>query len=184
MYVSRFWCEWEPVSLVLVMLIHDAYSRCYASFCSSNKTIIQSYGVGGGRWVLVCLSSKFLLFMTQYVRYLMAFQCMFFMRILISDFGTLILASFLMKCLCMAPLTPTMMVMRGFTFHPLFCMVLFNGSYLVCFCSRLWLKNLDEFLPSMITRAPCGYLYKNLHDVHHYYYYSKITCSIYHLEGT
>ena len=35
-----------------------------------------------------------------------------------------------MGCLCMAPLTPAMMVIRGLVLNPLFWMVLFNGSYL------------------------------------------------------
>ena len=37
--------------------------------------------------------------------------------------------SLLMECLCiMAPLTPIVMVMRGFVFHPLFSMMFINGS--------------------------------------------------------
>jgi hypothetical protein len=34
----------------------------------------------------------------------------------------------------MALLTPVVMVIRGFVFHPLFFMSLFSGSYLECFC--------------------------------------------------
>jgi hypothetical protein len=41
---------------------------------------------------------------------------MFFMRALMVDFGILRLMSFLMECLCMAPLTPAMMVVRGVAF--------------------------------------------------------------------
>ena len=41
--------------------------------------------------------------------------------------------SFLMECLCIAPLIPTVMVMKGYIFHPLFCMVLYYASYLRCF---------------------------------------------------
>jgi hypothetical protein len=48
-------------------------------------------------------------------------------------FGILRLASLLMDCSCIAPLTPPMIVMRGFVFHPLFWMVLINKSYLACF---------------------------------------------------
>ena len=53
-------------------------------------------------------------------------------------------SSCLMDCSCIAPLTPAMIVMRGFVFHPLFRISLVNGSYLVCFCvmacygNRLW----------------------------------------------
>jgi hypothetical protein len=40
--------------------------------------------------------------------------------------------------------------MRGFTFHPLFCMVLISGSYLTCFCSRAWSGNLSwQYVNSM-----------------------------------
>ena len=40
--------------------------------------------------------------------------------------------SFLMECLCMAPLTPVLMLMTRFIFHPLLCRVLINGLHLVC----------------------------------------------------
>ena len=43
-------------------------------------------------------------------------------------------SSCLMDCSCIAPLTPAMIVMRGFVSHPLFRISLVNGSYLVCFC--------------------------------------------------
>ena len=52
-------------------------------------------------------------------------------------FGILRLASLLMNCSCIAPLTPVVIVMRGFIFHPLFCMLLINGSYLACLCMRV-----------------------------------------------
>jgi hypothetical protein len=42
----------------------------------------------------------------------------------------------------MAPLTLDVMVMSGFVFHPLFCMVLTSGSYLVCLCAMAWSGNL------------------------------------------
>lgn len=40
----------------------------------------------------------------------------------------------------MAPLTPAMMVLRRFTFHPLFLRIFISESYLVCFMSEglLW----------------------------------------------
>ena len=51
-------------------------------------------------------------------------------------FGIFRLVSFSMECSWIAPLTPAVMVIRGLTFHPLFCMVLMSGSYLVC----LWVS--------------------------------------------
>ena len=44
---------------------------------------------------------------------------------------------------CMPPHTPAMMVMRGFTFHPLLCRVLMSGSYSMCSSLRAWLGNLS-----------------------------------------
>ena len=49
-----------------------------------------------------------------------------------ADFGILRLVSLLMECSCMAPLTHVVMVIRGLVIHPLFCMVLIRGSYLMC----------------------------------------------------
>ena len=53
------------------------------------------------------------------------------------SFGIFRLISLFMKCLCMAPLTPAMMVTRGLVLHPLFCMVLIRGSYLTCLCVKV-----------------------------------------------
>ena len=61
---------------------------------------------------------------------------MIFMRILTLVFGILRLASLLMDCLCIAPLTPVVMVMRGLVFHPWFRMFSISGSYLTCLCVR------------------------------------------------
>jgi hypothetical protein len=72
----------------------------------------------------------------------MAFWCIFFMGVLILVFGILRLANLFMECLCMAPLTPAVMVMRGLVFHPLFFMVLISGSYFVCLCKRACSRNL------------------------------------------
>ena len=69
--------------------------------------------------MVVCLLSSFLLLSTRYVRYLMAFWCMFFMRFLMLVFGRLRSVSLLMDCSCMAPLTPAVIVMRGFVNQPL-----------------------------------------------------------------
>ena len=59
---------------------------------------------------------------------------MFFMRILMLVFGMLRSASLLMDCLCIAPLTLVVIVMRGFVFQPLFRIVFISGLYLACFC--------------------------------------------------
>ena len=65
---------------------------------------------------MVCLLPSFLLLRTRYVRYLMAFWCIFFMSDLILDFGSLSLIE--LECSWMAPLTPLMIVMRRLVFHP------------------------------------------------------------------
>ena len=57
-------------------------------------------GVGGGGGTCACLLSSFLLFKTRYVRYVMMFWSMFFMRVLIFDFEMFKLVSVLMECLC------------------------------------------------------------------------------------
>ncbi len=72
----------------------------------------------------------------------MAFWCIFFMRFLTLDFGISRSSSCLMDCSCIAPMTPVVILMRGFVFQPLFHITLINGSYFVCFCvvacSRKW----------------------------------------------
>ena len=73
----------------------------------------------------------------------MAFWCMSFMIVLILDFGILRSVDLLMECSCIAPLTPFVIVMRGFAFHPMFCMLLISGSYLVCLCVRACLGDLS-----------------------------------------
>ena len=55
-----------------------------------------------------------------------------------ASFGIFRLVSFLMECSCMAPLTLVVMVIRGLVFHPLVCIVLMSGSYLVSLCVRAW----------------------------------------------
>ena len=47
----------------------------------------------------------------------MAFWCMFFMRVLMVDLGIFMSMSLLMECSYIAPLTPAMMVRRGFVCH-------------------------------------------------------------------
>ncbi len=66
-------------------------------------------GEGGVRMLSI-------LFRMKYVRYLMTFWCKFLTRILMLDFGILSLVSILVECFCMAPLTPFVMVTRGFIF--------------------------------------------------------------------
>ena len=49
------------------------------------------------------------------------------------------LISWSMECLWIAPLTPAVMVIRGLTFHPLFCIVLTNGIVFGVFvCEGSW----------------------------------------------
>ena len=72
----------------------------------------------------------------------MAFLCKSFMRVLILILGILSLVSLSIECSHIAPLTPAVMVMRGLVFHPLFCMMLISGSYLVCFCVMACSENL------------------------------------------
>ena len=80
----------------------------------------------------------------------MAFWCISFMRVLILDFGILRLVALVIACSCIAPLTPAVMVMRGFVFHPLFCMLLINESYLACLCVRACSGNLSgQYVNSM-----------------------------------
>ncbi len=62
---------------------------------------------------------------------------------IIKKIGILRLVRFSMECSCMAPLTPAVMVMRGLVFHPLFCIALISGSYLVCFCVMACFGNLS-----------------------------------------
>ena len=59
------------------------------------------------------------------------------------DFGILRSVNLLMECLCITPLTPTMIVMRGFVFQPMFCMLLMSGSYSTCLCVRACSENLS-----------------------------------------
>ena len=92
---------------------------------------------------MACLFSSFLLLRTRYVRYLMAFWCSSFMRFLILDFGISRLVCILMACSWMAPLTHVVMVMRGFVFHPMFCMALISGSYLSCLYAKARSGNLS-----------------------------------------
>jgi hypothetical protein len=93
--------------------------------------------VGGGE-ICAGLFSSFLLFRMRYMKYLMTFWSMFFMRVLMVDYGNIKLVILLMMCSCTAPLTPAVMVMRGLVCHPLFCRILFRGSYLLCLCVRAW----------------------------------------------
>ena len=77
------------------------------------------------------------------MRYLMAFWCRFFIRDLMLVLEIFSLVRLSIECSCMAPLTLAVMVMRGLVFHPLFCMVLISGSYLVCLCMRACSRNLS-----------------------------------------
>ena len=65
-----------------------------------------------------CLLSSFLLVRTRCVRYFMAFWCTCFMKIFMAIYGIFKLASLLMECSCIAPLTPVVMVMRVLVCQP------------------------------------------------------------------
>ena len=55
-----------------------------------------------------------------------------------------------MECLCMVPLTPAVMVISGLVYHPLVCIVLMRGLYLVCLCVRAWSRYLSwQYVNSM-----------------------------------
>ena len=95
-------------------------------------------GVCGVRETCAWLFSSFLLFRMRYMKYLMTFWCMLFIRVLMVGFGSFKLVSLLMVCSCTTPLTPVVMIMRGLVCHPLFCRVFFRGSYLLCLCVRAW----------------------------------------------
>ena len=73
----------------------------------------------------------------------MAFCWIFFMRFLMLDFGILRLVNLLIECLCIAPCTPAVIIMRGSVFHPPFCRFWINRSYLVCLRVRAWFGNLS-----------------------------------------
>ena len=56
---------------------------------------------------------------------------------------SLVNLSMVQECLCMAPLTPAVMVMIGLVCYPLFCRVLINGSCFVCFWVSACFGNLS-----------------------------------------
>lgn len=59
----------------------------------------------------------------------MTFWCMSFIRLLIIVFGMFILFSFTIECSCMAPLTPTIIIISGLAFPPLCFRVSISGSH-------------------------------------------------------
>ena len=61
-----------------------------------------------------------------------------------------------MDCSCIAPLTPAVMVIRGFVFQPWFCRVLINGSYFVCFCMRACSGNMSWQYVNSMNCIVCG----------------------------
>ena len=66
------------------------------------------------------------------------------------DFGILSLVSCSIEYAWMAPLTPAVIVMRGLVFHPALCILLINGSYLVCLCVMACSGNLSwQYVNSM-----------------------------------
>ena len=66
------------------------------------------------------------------------------------EFGILRLVNLLMECSCIAPLTSAVIVITGFVFHLVFCMLLINRSYLSCLCVMACLGNLSwQYVNSM-----------------------------------
>ena len=79
------------------------------------------------------------------------------MRVLMLGFEILRLANLVMACSCMAPLTPAVMVMRGFVCHPLLWVLLISGSYLSCLCVRACSGNLSwQYVNSMNCTVYAG----------------------------
>ena len=103
------------------------------SFVSS----IFRWGALGG-----CLLSSFHLFRIRYVRYLMAFWWIFFVRILMVGFKMMMLLSFWEECSCIVPHPPVVMVRGKLIFHPLSMRIFSSGSYLVCVCLMACFGNL------------------------------------------
>ena len=58
-------------------------------------------------------------------------------------FGILTLISLLIDFSCIAPLTPVVIMIRGFVFQSLFRIVLISGSYISCFFVRACSGNLS-----------------------------------------
>ena len=66
------------------------------------------------------------------------------------DFGIFRSSNFLIDCSCIAPLSPTVIVIRSFVFQPLFRISSINGSYLACFCVMACSGNLSwQYVISM-----------------------------------
>ena len=87
----------------------------------------------------------------------MAFWCRPFTRVLMLVLGIFSLVSFSIECLCIAPLILAVMIMRGLVVHPLFCIALINGSYLVCFCVMAYYGNLSwQYVNSMSWTIAVG----------------------------
>lgn len=63
----------------------------------------------------------------------MAFWCMLFMNCLTLFFMIMRVINFMMEDSWMAPLTPTIMVMRGLTFHTFYLKFLINGRMCCAF---------------------------------------------------
>ena len=129
--------------------------RNYASFGRWALLVKRIWSPFKGGATVACLLSSFLLFSTRYVRNNMEFWCMFFMRVLMLVFGILRLSNFSMDRLWMVPLTPTVIVIRGFVFQPLFRIVLISGSYFACFCVRACSEKLSWHYVNLMSCIVC-----------------------------
>ena len=78
--------------------------------------VVSKFIKVGGRVLVYC--QVFFSLGQGMLRYLMAFWCKIFMRVLMLGFGIIWLISLLIECLCIAPRTPAVIVMRALIFQP------------------------------------------------------------------
>ena len=89
-----------------------------------------------------CLLLSFLLFSMRYVRYLVAIWWIVFMVLFISDVEICRFLRRSMRHVCIALLTPMMIVTRGWTFHPCALKVPINELCLSSFVCMAWSRNM------------------------------------------
>lgn len=112
---------------------YSAFSSMVSRFLNLGSSFFQGEGAMG-----LCLLSSFPLFSMRYVRCLMVFWCMHFIMFFMLFFGMLRYLGCDIWCSWIAPQTSTIMVRRGFTFHPLLSSAPMNGLYFgACFPSMI-----------------------------------------------
>ena len=90
------------------------------------KILLLCEGGGGA-----CLLLSFLLLSTRNVRYLIAIWWIFFMVLFISASGICSFLRSFVLLVCIAPLTPTVIIIRGLDFKPCAFIAFISGLYLV-----------------------------------------------------